>query len=242
MPPADPPPLAGRPPALPKGMRIYAVGDVHGRDDLLAQMHAMIDADAAHAGGLQVAEVMLGDYIDRGPDSRAVVERLLDRKRIRHVTTLRGNHESFLLAAEREPRTFANWLENGGCDTLRSYGVDPDGADAAARFYDALPPAHLAFYRRTTLSLRCEDYLFVHAGIRPGRPLSAQSEHDLIWIRDAFLDSDADHGVCVVHGHTPGPTPVVRPNRIGIDTKASESGILTCLVLEGTERRFLATG
>lgn len=246
------PTLGGRAPRVPDGLRIYAIGDVHGRLDLLLRLEAMIDADARSAGGKRIVQVMLGDYIDRGPDSAGVIARLIQRGRERELITLRGNHEAYLLDARNTPSVMVPWCRYGGRQTLASYdfdlgdideaGLETRAPELAARFYGAMPPEHAAFYAATGLSWRSGDYLFAHAGIRPGVALESQSEQDLTWIRRDFLDSDADHGVIVVHGHTPGPEPVIRRNRIGIDTKAFASGVLTCLVVEGQRRRFLATG
>jgi serine/threonine protein phosphatase 1 len=241
-------PLAGRAPTVPEGIRIYAVGDVHGRLDLLRELEALIDDDARSAAGLRVVEVMLGDYIDRGPDSSGVIDHLIARGRERELVTLRGNHDALLLDALAGPRALQHWCMVGGLEALASYGIEPESlrgvtlTEAGRRAVAAIPPAHADFIRGTGLYWHCGDYLFVHAGLRPGVALEQQSEDDMLWIRDEFLGSDADFGMVVVHGHTPAPVPEIRSNRIGIDTKAWESGVLTCLVLEGTSRRFLATG
>ncbi len=248
----EPAPLGGRAAAVPGGIRIYAVGDVHGRLDLLRQIEALIVDDMRSAPDARVVQVMLGDYVDRGPDSRGVIAHLAAGVAGRERVALRGNHEAYILEAPTNPLALVNWCRFGGRQTFASYGVDIAGidddamrtacADAARRFLGALPADHAAFLARTRLRWRCGDYLFVHAGLRPGVALANQAEHDMIWIRGEFLESEADFGCVVVHGHTPGPAPVIRPNRIGIDTRAYESGILTCLVLEGESRRFLATG
>lgn len=245
-------PLAGRRPALPDGVRIYAIGDVHGRLDLLRELEALISADAASAGGMRIVQVMLGDYVDRGPESRGVIEHLIARRGQCELLTLRGNHEAYMLDAGVEPAVFARWCRFGGRETLLSYGIDLGHLDDAAveaasaalsrHVRDALPRDHKAFLTETRLHWSCGDYLFVHAGIRPGVPLALQTDEDLIWIRRDFLDSAVDHGCVVVHGHTPTDAPEIRANRIGIDTRAFSSGVLTCLVLQGDSRRFLATG
>lgn len=241
-------PLAGRAPAVPEGTRIYAVGDVHGRLDLLCELEALIDEDARSAAGLRIVQVMLGDYIDRGPESSGVISHLIARARERELVTLRGNHDGFLLDALVQPQALQHWCRVGGLEALASYGLDPAGlggvalGEVARRFTAAVPQAHIDFLAGTSLYWRCGDYLFVHAGLRPGIPLARQSAEDMVWIRYEFLDSSEDFGVVVVHGHTPTDMPVIRPNRIGIDTGAWESGVLTCLVLEGTSQRFLATG
>ena len=237
----------------PEGTRVYAVGDIHGRADLLGRLHRKIlddAADAADAGPRRLVVVYVGDYVDRGPDSFGVVEALIEKPLAgfeRHH--LKGNHEDFLLRFLETGSHGETWMMNGARATLESYGVEWSdmayGADglAAARqkFADAMPESHLRFFHGLEPKHREGDYLFVHAGIRPGVALDEQRAFDLMWIRDAFLDSDDDHGVVVVHGHTIAPAPEVRPNRIGIDTGAFQSNRLTALVVEGAERRFLVT-
>jgi serine/threonine protein phosphatase 1 len=234
----------------PEGLRIYAIGDIHGRLDLLRQMHEQICDDAASAGAMRKKVIYLGDYIDRGLESRQVIDLLLDAPLVGFdAVYLKGNHEQVLLEFLEDPSVGPNWFFFGGDATLYSYrvaGASP-GIDAArlarvrTAFAEALPDRHLAFYRSLALQHRAGGYLFVHAGVRPGLPETRQVEADLLWIREDFLDSTADHGAVVVHGHTIMPDPVVRPNRIGIDTGAYASGKLTALVLEGEERRFLQT-
>ena len=242
-------PLVQRAPRLPDGVRVYAVGDVHGRLDLLTELQALIDADAASAAGARVVQVMLGDYIDRGPASREVVDRLIEQARQRELVTLRGNHEDYVLQLSEQPERLAHWWRFGGREGLLSYGLDlvdppiPETvAELVPRALAAIPPEHRAFFAATGLSWRCGDYFFAHAGVRPGIPLHRQAEQDLLWIRGGFLEDESDFGAVVVHGHTPGPAPVVRANRICIDTGAYASGVLTCLVLEGADQRLLQTG
>ncbi|MGE0714183.1 MAG: metallophosphoesterase [Alphaproteobacteria bacterium] len=240
---------AERPAAVPDGTIVYAVGDVHGRDDLLADLHARIAADAARTGHRRRVLVHLGDYVDRGPASRAVVERLVAGPPAGfEAVTLKGNHEAFLLQFLQTIEAGPGWLANGGDATLASYGVtppDPWDADeieaAQAALRRALPAGHLAFLGGLRLLHQEGGYLFVHAGIRPWVPIDRQVAADLLWIRDPFLRWEAPLGAVVVHGHTITRAPDIRTNRIGIDTGAYASGVLTCLVLEGTERRFLAT-
>lgn len=235
---------------VPDGQVVYAIGDIHGRSDLLTELLALIENDAAGAGPAANTLIFLGDYVDRGPDSRGVIE-LLSTNLPPGLAThfLKGNHEQFLLDFLDDPSWLDGWLRNGGEQTWRSYGVDIDGLQdrrappAAWReaFLEALPAAHLRFL--TTLELKCVvgDYVFVHAGLRPGVPLDRQVPDDLLWIRYEFLDSEESFGKIVVHGHTPERTPVVRPNRIGIDTGAVFSGSLTALRLENGTRTFLRT-
>ncbi len=241
---------ATRPAAeAPPGARIYAIGDIHGRSDLLDRMHGMIRADSADRPEAEKIVVYLGDYVDRGDDSRGVIDRLIAHplQGFRAVA-LRGNHEAFLLRFLEDPEVGPAWVSNGGDATLYSYGVDwrqalgdGDLAALSRALGAALPPDHLAFLQNLALSDVEGDYLFVHAGIRPGVELEAQSPDDMMWIRGEFLDSGLDHGRVVVHGHTITEEPELRANRIGIDTGAFASGKLTCLVLDGATRRILQT-
>jgi Calcineurin-like phosphoesterase. len=245
------PKAESKPAAVPRGMRIYAIGDIHGRLDLLDALTDRIIEDGQSAGSAVRYLVFLGDYVDRGPQSREVVERLAAGPPPGFgAIHLRGNHEASFQGFLDDTRVGPNWMNFGGLATLASYGVHlpSDGssqerlADIQAQLRAAVPEHHRRFLAGLKASVGIGDYLFVHAGIRPGVPLLRQSENDLLWIREKFLNSTADHGKVVVHGHTIHPEPQIRPNRIGIDTGAFASGRLTCLVLEGTERRFLATG
>ncbi len=227
-------------PAVPEGLRVYAVGDVHGRADLLERLHKQIGADLDRHPPDEVLVVYLGDYVDRGPDTRGVVDRVLaaDWPRV----CLMGNHEDMMLAAMSDPESLALWLFNGGNATLESYGVGVDDpGHAGSALEAALPDAHRAFFADLALYHEVGDYLFVHAGLMPGRPLADQARHDLMWVREPFLSDRRDHGTMVVHGHTIRRGIDEQPNRIGIDTGAFATGHLTCVVLEGTTRRFLQT-
>lgn len=237
--------------AVPRGVRIYAVGDVHGRLDLLDRLLDRIAADGRDAGDLIKHIVFLGDYIDRGPCSAGVIERLIAGPPAGFgAIHLKGNHEAALLDTLVTPRAAAAWMAFGGVATLASYGIAVSMGGVALSELDALrdrlraalPPHHLRFFRSLRTSVSVGDYLFVHAGVRPGVPLERQTEKDMIWIREPFLHSDADFGKVVVHGHTIALEPEVRRNRIGIDTGAYATHRLTALVLEGTQRRFLSTG
>lgn len=236
---------------VPAGMRIYAVGDVHGRLDLLRALHQMIAADAGTADGAACYLVYLGDYIDRGPDSRGVIDALLAPPPAGFgAVHLRGNHEAGLLGFLDDLAVGPAWLHYGGLATLESYGIAlPESASQVERLTrvqsglrEALAGRHLTFLGGLRSSLTVGGYHFVHAGVRPGLPLDEQADSDRLWIRDAFLHSTEDFGKVVVHGHTISREPEVRPNRIGIDTGAFATGRLTCLVLEGASRRFLSTG
>ncbi|MBM3489303.1 MAG: serine/threonine protein phosphatase [Alphaproteobacteria bacterium] len=236
--------------SLPAGRRLYAVGDIHGRLDLLEDMLALIAADRAlHPSG-DCGMVFLGDYVDRGSDSRGVVERLRGLAGETPAPIfLMGNHEAMLLHFLEQGQGGFNWLYNGGAATLLSYGVawpaTADGesgmAPVRSALAAALPTAHREFLSALRLWHGEGDYLFVHAGVRPGVPLAEQSAEDLLWIREEFLDHDGPLPQVVVHGHTIARKVELRRHRIGIDTGAYHSGRLTCLVLEGSGRRLLAT-
>ena len=228
------------PGSLPPGHRIYVIGDVHGCADRLAALHASIAEDAARRPVARLTLVHLGDYIDRGPDSAAVLERLLGPPPVAGavVVNLTGNHETMLLDAlepAAHPGALPFWLDNGGAETLASYGADPGDPG----WHRRIPGAHVDLLRRCRLLWGAGDYLFVHAGLRPEVPLDVQDPFDLLWIREPFLSWTGELPGVVVHGHTPSPLPVVRENRIGIDTGACFGGDLTCLVLEEHRMTFL---
>ncbi len=234
---------------LPEGLRVYAIGDVHGRDDLLAEAHVKIAADLVARPVDDHRLIHLGDYVDRGPNSAAVIERLVramdDDAR---VLCLKGNHEQMLLEFLDHPVDGGpTFFSNGGLATLTSYGLPPDShffgnrdmIEAGDRLAAAMPAAHRAFLDFLGLSATFGDFFFCHAGVRPGVPLDRQEAHDLTWIRGAFLNSDVDFGKVVIHGHTPVDRPEIKTNRIDIDTGAVFSGVLTTIALEGAELRFL---
>ena len=235
-------------PSVPEGRRIYAIGDVHGRSDLLDRMADLIAADVGQRALADATTVFLGDYVDRGPDSRGVLDRLVRRDFPTETVLLQGNHEAMLLGFLAEPATGESWRHNGGLETIRSYGVDvrlvqagKGYAEAASALRDAIPETHHHLLRGMKLTLEVGDYFFCHAGVRPGVPLARQLPEDLLWIREPFLSSGMSYGKIVVHGHSPVTQPEVRLNRINIDTGAFGSGRLTALVLEGSERRFLSS-
>jgi serine/threonine protein phosphatase 1 len=237
-------------PSVPDGIRVYAIGDIHGRRDLLDSLLRRIEKDAASRRPVdREIIIFIGDYIDRGPQSREVIDRLLEpMPRAMEPVFLLGNHERILLDTLRNAEMLSLWLPNGGQATLRSYGIDllnmasrPASSAAVSWLEQAIPESHRAFLNGLQLYKEIGDYLFVHAGLRPGVPLADQSNHDLLWIRADFLDHDGDFGRVVVHGHTATFEPDVRANRIGIDTGAVKTGRLTALNLEGRERRFLST-
>ena len=237
--------------SVPEGTAVYAIGDIHGRADLLTDIHARIAEDPERGNVDRRVIVYLGDYVDRGSDSAGVIDLVMSEEPTGfEKVALLGNHERLMLEFLEDIERGPLWLRNGGDMTLRSYGVNPgpgpylDPArltEMQTGLRTRLPGRHLAFFNQLRLMHQEGDYLFVHAGIRPGVPLDQQAEEDVIWIRELFLRSPVDHGKVVVHGHTILPEPEFHPNRIGIDTGAYYTGHLTCLALEGTKRRIIST-
>ena len=242
--------LSGRKSSVPEAEVIYAIGDIHGRDDLLAKLHAMIEEELAEATQQrEVTVVYLGDYVDRGPDSRAVIDRLLNRPIAgARSIYLKGNHEDAMLRFIAGEAGGQSWLSIGGGATAKSYDVPmrPGEADRSARslirkhLRERVPERHMAFLRDLRMLYEAGDYLFVHAGIRPGRALEEQSPQDLLWIRREFLTSRRNHGRIIVHGHSASGKTVVKRNRICVDTAAYATDCLSCVVLEGRSRRFIS--
>jgi len=236
------------PPAVPAGHRIYAIGDIHGRSDLLDGLLDLITKDCA-ATEQTVHLVFLGDYVDRGPDSKGVIGRLLSLPARFEQQFLRGNHEQALLDFLADFEHYDLWSQYGADETLSSYGVRPprdysiaSRFEARASLVEAISPAHMRFFKALPLSWDIGDYFFAHAGVRPGTPLAEQKEEDLLWIREEFLRSRENFGKIVVHGHTPVDSPTRARNRINVDTGAYLTGRLTAVVLEGQKQRFLQTG
>ena len=232
--------VQGRRPSLPEGLRIYAVGDIHGRLDLLDEMLGWIKADIARHPIARPIYVFMGDYIDRGLASREAIDRLIEHRKENECVFLKGNHELVAIKCLSDRSLFDTWMRLGGMETLASYGISALGltngrkiVELQAAFHRALPPAHFGFFRHLQLSFMCGDFFFVHAGVRPEVELTRQKENDLLWIRDDFLTSSFDFGKIVVHGHTPTTEIEVGVNRINIDTGAFATGRLTCLVMEG---------
>jgi len=222
----------------------YAIGDIHGRDDLLEAMHERIAADRRYRhGDARAAIVYVGDYIDRGACSREVIDRVMRGLPGFETVCLKGNHEDLMLACLETDAShvWSMWLGNGGYETAESFGLSVESGDYdPAALAKALGGERLTWLRSLKLYHRVGDYLFVHAGIVPGRRLEEQEEKDLIWIRHTFLNSKRDHGFRVVHGHTPADAPELKPNRIGIDTGATFRGELTAVALsDDSEPRFL---
>jgi serine/threonine protein phosphatase 1 len=233
-------------PLVPEGLRIYAVGDIHGRADLLKQLFSRIDEDLKDHPIAESIEVFLGDYIDRGQDSAAVLDLLIERASTHRVACLKGNHEIYLAEFLENPRILGAWAQYGALPTLASYGLKPainanfkEQVDLAADLCNAMPKSHGQFLAGLKLCFTCGDFFFVHAGVRPGTPLARQREDDLLWIREDFLLHEEPFEKIIVHGHTPVREPDVRKNRINIDTGAYATGRLTCLKLEEDKILFI---
>ncbi len=246
---------------IPPGRRIYVIGDIHGRYDLLADIHARILKDAARAdatsGNLTKVVIYLGDYVDRGPMSRETIAALIDHPLAGfEAVHLKGNHENLLMKFLDTYQVGRNWLNDGGAETIRSYGVELEDHAAGDRDFPGdrdfhriqaalravIPASHSAFLAGLKLFHQEGDYYFTHAGVSPRRPLADQLEEDLLWIRDEFLSWNQPFGKIVVHGHSIFPEPQIRTNRIGIDTGAYATGRLTCLILQENIYSFLQTG
>ncbi len=234
---------------LPAGVRVYAIGDVHGRADLLERLYGLIQSDLEDSPAQRVMEVFLGDYVDRGPNSSDVLDWMLAGPRLADKRIcLRGNHELMMQAFLDDASVIGSWGQYGGLETLYSYGVRvklPLAQDmheeVRQAFRAALPPAHAEFLRNLRAMASAGGYYFAHAGVNPARPLADQVEDDLYWIREPFLSHGRALEKIVVHGHTPTEKPEVEVHRIGIDTGAYVTGRLTCAVLEGAAVRFLST-
>ena len=233
--------------AVPDGLRIYAIGDVHGCH---RELEILLDLIAEDTRKTKRAcrLIYLGDYVDRGPASKAVVDRILATALQFQTIFLRGNHDQILLDFLDDPAIYRTWRDIGGRETLLSYGVVPSEFDneqtfceTRNAFREALPQPHLEFFRSLHFSAKIGDYFFVHAGVRPGRSLEEQRTEDMLWIRDPFLNSSSDFGAMIVHGHTPSERPMCHANRMGLDTGAYATGCLTAAVLEDTRFRFLHT-
>ena len=234
-------------PRIPKGRRVYAVGDVHGRSDLFIALIEAIEEDicAGEADGIESEIVLLGDLVDRGPDSANVIELAHKWTEMRRVHVLCGNHEEMFLNSFDDTDTLRHFLRHGGRETLLSYGMDRKSFAKASlseiqkMLEEIVPKKHRDFIAGFEDMVQLGDYLFVHAGIEPEVPLAEQKQRTMRWIREPFLSYEKSHGLVVVHGHTITDEVVDAGNRIGIDTGAYASGRLTALVLEGKKRRYL---
>jgi serine/threonine protein phosphatase 1 len=236
--------------SVPDGMRIYAIGDIHGRIDLLQQLQQLIVEDAATLEPcVDKVVVYLGDYVDRGMNSKGVIDVLINSPLNGFESThLKGNHEEQFLEFLENPDIGNGWMKIGGNATIHSYGVNipsslsrDDFDHLQADFINALPKSHIDFLNKLELTREIGDYLFVHAGINPYEPLQNQTSEDFLWIRGEFLEAEIEYGVVVVHGHSYTGEPAVKNNRICVDTGAYASNKLTCVVLEDTSHRFLST-
>ena len=232
--------------AVPAGQRVYAIGDIHGRLDLFEQLIAAIENDDAARNPAETTVILLGDLIDRGPDSAGVIDAAMawgDRRRVR---LLAGNHEEMFIDSLERTEVLRHFLRYGGKETVLSYPIDRTDYrelsldELQARMREAVPQAHVDYLTNAEDLVAIGDYLFVHAGIRPGVALENQNPSDLRWIREKFITDPRDHGCVVVHGHTISTGVEEMPNRIGIDTGAFQSGRLTALGLEGSQRWYLA--
>jgi serine/threonine protein phosphatase 1 len=232
---------------IPDGLRIYSVGDIHGQLDLLNRVADWISQDIARSP-MPAITVFLGDYIDRGPNSFGVVERLSRGDFPTDIRALRGNHEEMLIAFLDNEKSLEAWRRYGGLETLHSYGVPVINVmrgkgfpEAQASLRDKMPARHLEFYQKTEFCAEAGDYYFCHAGVKPGVALDQQNPHDLMWIREEFIRAPGPFEKRIVHGHTPVGKPIALPDRINIDTGAYASGMLTCLAIEGDTIRFFTT-
>lgn len=228
--------------------RLYIVGDIHGRADLLDQMAERIAQDVAQRDDRDCLTITLGDYVDRGLDSRSVLDRLSRNPFPTEYIALKGNHEELLERFLQDPSVAESWRRLGGLETLQSYGVSIDkirrgrGFEEASRAFDAsLPDTHRKFLSSLKESFSIGECFLCHAGVRPGIPLDHQIAQDLFWIRDEFLNCDQKFDKMIIHGHTPNEWPDVRPNRVNIDTGAFATNRLTCLIIEDGRGRFLFT-
>lgn len=233
---------------VPKNTRIYTIADIHGCSELLLAMLDAIRQDAEPYANQRRILITLGDYIDRGPDSFNVIETLirlpLPGFEAKH---LKGNHEDLFIDFLKNPIEGLTWLSNGGWATLLSYGFEvsdlPESLDDLSKIQlkllERLPKEHVSFFKSLRLFYKIGDYYFVHAGIRPNIPLEKQKEEDLLWIRSEFINSREAFEKVIVHGHTISKEPDEQPNRVGLDTGAFHTGVLTCMVLNATDRYFL---
>ncbi|MCG8443463.1 MAG: serine/threonine protein phosphatase [Caulobacterales bacterium] len=233
----------------PAGKRCYAVGDIHGRLDLLRELVGLVEKDVASREPKETVIVFVGDLMDRGPDSRGVIEFLMDfAPPYAKAYKIKGNHEEMMIRClTGEPHLLESWLENGGYACAQSYGVQVGalyGQEASVveeALVSAVPKHHVEFLKSFIECVRFGDYFITHAGVRPGVPLDTQAASDMRWISDEFLASRADHGAVVVHGHSVSEAVDERQNRIGIDTGAYRTGVLTALRLEDDQRGVLQT-
>ena len=232
-------------PRVPAGTRYYVIGDVHGRLDLFEAMMDAIEADISRDGDAEARIILLGDLVDRGPDSAGVIAAAREWQSRRNVRVLAGNHEEMFLQAFEKPEILRHFLKHGGRETILSYGLSRKRFNTLeldelfAMLPRLVPPEEREYIASFEEMIVAGDYVFVHAGVDPGKPLEAQNRNDLLWIRDRFLDHDGPLEKVVVHGHTIFDRVMDCGNRIGIDTGAFRSGVLTALVLEADQKRIM---
>ena len=232
-------------PRVPKGTRYYVIGDIHGRLDLFEAMIDAIERDDASRPKRDTHIILLGDLVDRGPDSAGVIRRARKWQKKRNVRVLAGNHEEMFLDSFEKPQVLRHFLKHGGRETIMSYGMAKGDLatmtleDLFSEIPKVVPEKDVAYIKSFEDCISAGDYLFVHAGIDPGVPLDQQDRKDMLWIRDRFLDYEGPLEKVVVHGHTIFDSVMDCGNRIGIDTGAFRSGVLTALVLEGNQRRVM---
>ena len=231
--------------SVPEGTRWYAIGDIHGCYDLFEALAEAIEEDDKASGPAETTVVLLGDLVDRGPDSRKVIEGARQWQKSRNVRILAGNHEEMFLESFEDKAVLRHFLKHGGRETILSYGIpkkeynDASISSLQKRLHELVPKKHRKFMQGFEEFVVAGDFAFVHAGITPGVPLEEQKRRDLLWIRERFLAHDAPHPHIIVHGHTIFEDVDERPNRIGIDTGAFRFGRLTAVVLEGETRRYI---
>lgn len=233
-------------PSVPDGQRVYAIGDIHGRYDLLCRMIARIEADEVGRSPADTTVILLGDLVDRGPDSARVIATAREWAKRRRVRILAGNHEEMFLGSFERDDTLRHFLRHGGRETLLSYPIEPEVYSRAtleelrAIMNEVVPEEDIAFIESMEDRIQIGDYVFVHAGVRPGVPLEEQKVSDLRWIRGEFIEGPETRDFAVVHGHTILDAPHVSPLRISLDTGAYASGLLTAIGLEGTARWLIS--
>lgn len=233
-------------PSIPDGQRVYAIGDIHGRYDLLCRMIARIEADEAGRPAAETTVILLGDLVDRGPDSAGVIATAREWAKRRNVRILAGNHEEMFLGSFERDETLRHFIRHGGRETLLSYPIEPEVYSRAtleelrAIMREAVPAEDVEFMKSMEDRIQIGDYVFVHAGVRPGVPLEEQKVSDLRWIRGEFIDGPETRNFAVVHGHTILETPHISPLRISLDTGAYSSGLLSAIGLEGTARWLIS--
>ncbi|MFZ1741931.1 MAG: metallophosphoesterase family protein [Pontixanthobacter sp.] len=234
-------------PSVPVGQRVYVIGDIHGRLDLLDALVRAIETDDQQSAKAETTIIFLGDLVDRGPQSAGVIKLAMLWQEYRNIRFLTGNHEEMFLDAFKDVEVMRHFLKHGGRETILSYGVTPKQFNKASiedlqvLMQEHVPKGDRKFLKSFENMIEIGDYMFVHAGINPKRAMDEQKPRELRWIRDPFLNHRDSHSHIIVHGHTITEGIDEKNNRIGIDTGAYRSGKLTALVLEGDKRRYIQT-